>query len=71
MGKVFGGGSAPKTAPVMQSAPSSVAAAAVDNASENARNNMRDKLRYSRGRDYTNRTAGEAVDQLKKALLGE
>lgn len=70
MGKVFGG-SAPKTAPIMQNAPGSVAAATVDNATENARNNMRDKLRNARGRDYTNRTAGQTMDQVKKALLGE
>ena len=63
MGKLMKGGSAPKVAPVMQSAPSSVAAAAVDNASESARENMREKLRMQKGRDYT--------DVMKKALLGE
>lgn len=67
------GGSKPKAsaAPVIQNAPGSVAAATVDNATADARDNMRDKLKNQRGRNFTDKTAGMAVDQLKKALLGE
>ena len=65
------GGSKPKSAPIIQNAPGSVAAATVDNATADARDNMRDKLKNQRGRNFTDKTAGMAVDQLKKALLGE
>ena len=63
-----GGGSS-----VKQSAPGSSAVATVDNATENERANLRDRLSKARGRKYTNKTSGElsTVDQIKKALLGE
>lgn len=70
MGKVFKG-STPKTAPIAQNAPGSIATAAIDNASESARASMREKMRSAKGRASTNITEGQAVDQLKKALLGE
>lgn len=68
MGKVFKG---PKTAPIVQNAPGSVATATIDGASEEARNAMSDKLRNERGRAYTNKTEGQAMEQIKKALLGD
>ena len=67
-GHSSGGGSS-----VKQSAPGSQAVATVDNATENERANLRDRLSRARGRQYTDRTGGglSAVDQIKKALLGE
>lgn len=63
-----GGGSS-----VKQSAPGSSAVATVDNATENERANLRDRLAKARGRRYTNQTGGVmgVADQIKKALLGE
>ena len=58
---------------VKQSAPGSSAVATVDNATENERANLRDRLSKARGRRYTNQTGGAigVADQIKKALLGE
>ena len=63
-----GGGST-----VTQSAPGSQAAATIDNATAEERRNTIDRLSKARGRQYTDRTSGglSAVDQIKKALLGE
>ena len=63
-----GGGSSGK-----QSAPGSSAVATVDNATEDERARIRDRMGAARGRRYTDRTGGSlsTVDQIKKALLGE
>ena len=70
--QLHGGHSGGGGSDVKQSAPGSSAVATVDNATENERANLRDRLSRARGRDYSNRTGGMSVtDQIKKALLGE
>lgn len=62
-----GGGSArtPK-----QSAPGSSAAPTIDTATDEARQQMRERLAQARGRRFTDKT-GTMVDSIKKQLLGE
>jgi hypothetical protein len=71
--QLHGGHSGGGGSDVKQSAPGSSAVATVDNATESQRANLRERLSTARGRKYTNQTGGglSAVDQIKKALLGE
>lgn len=65
------GGSAQE---VKQSAPGSVAAASIDNATQEERQELKNRLAGAKGRRYTDKTnsgAGWFIDSLKKALLGE
>lgn len=67
-----GGGSS--TPEVKQSAPGSVAAASIDNATQEERQELKNRLAGAKGRRYTDKTnngAGWFIDSLKKALLGE
>ena len=63
-----GGGSSARTP--KQSAPGSVAAATIDIASDDVRQQMRERLAQARGRRFTDKT-GTMVDSIKKQLLGE
>lgn len=63
-----GGGSSARTP--KQSAPGSVAAPTITTATDDVRQQMRERLAQARGRRFTDKT-GTMVDSIKKQLLGE
>jgi hypothetical protein len=63
-----GGGSSARTP--KQSAPGSTAAATIATATDDVRQQMRERLAQARGRRFTDKT-GSMVDSIKKQLLGE
>ena len=68
-----GGGSGGGGTTVKASAPGSNQVAGIDNATEDERQSMRDKLSKAKGRRFTDKTGGQQslIDTVKKALLGE
>ena len=63
-----GGGSSARTP--KQSAPGSVAGPTITTATDDVRQQMRERLAQARGRRVTDKT-GTMVDSIKKQLLGE
>ena len=55
---------------IKQNAPGSVAAATVDNATEDALVKIREQIAKGRGRKFTDKTGG-VTSSIKKILLGE
>ena len=59
-------------ASVKQSAPTSNAAASISGATNQERQKYQELLRSAKGKNFTNKTQGTAMDNsIKKALLGE
>lgn len=72
--QLHGGGSKKSSGgeTIKQSAPMSNAAASVSAATNEERQKLREQLSVARGRNYTNKTQGMALENsIKKALLGE
>lgn len=65
-----GGGGGGSTRTPKQSAPGSTAAATIATATDDVRQQMRERLAQARGRRFTDKT-GSMVDSIKKQLLGE
>ena len=68
-----GGGTKSSSTPARtpkQSAPGSTAAATIATATDDVRQQMRERLAQARGRRFTDKT-GSMVDSIKKQLLGE
>lgn len=65
-----GGGGGGSTRTPKQSAPGSTAAATIATATDDVRQQMRERLAQARGRRFTDKT-GSMVDTIKKQLLGE
>lgn len=69
--QLHGGGGGGGTQ-IKQSAPGSNAAATISGATNQQRQQYQELLRSARGKNYTNKTQGMAIDNsIKKALLGE
>ena len=70
--QLHGGGGGGGGTTVKQSAPVSNAAASVSAATNQERQKYQELLRSAKGKNYTNKTKGVAMDSsIKKALLGE
>lgn len=54
-----------------QAAPTMSAAAAIESATEDSVQDVKNRLRKAKGKNYTNQTAGSTMDSMKKSLLGE
>lgn len=70
--QLHGGGSGGGGSTIKQSAPTSNAAASVSSATNQERQKYQELLRSAKGKNFTNKTQGMAMDNsIKKALLGE
>ncbi len=72
--QLHGGGGDSSSADIKNSAPGSTAAATIDSATSGQREKVREKMASARGRKYTDKTNGQitdAVQSVKKMLLGE
>lgn len=71
--QLHGGGGSKSSTPAhtpKQSAPGSVTAPTIATATDDVRQQMRERLAQARGRRFTDKT-GTMVDSIKKQLLGE